>query len=100
MKRTILIPILLIICITWSFAQDRSDLKGPKAKNYKPWLHKELPKTYVMTNKKERQGPVAKNHKVWNNENTNKEVINMKATSSKPQGPAAKNKKAWAAKNS
>ena len=83
MKRTILVTLLLAICITFSFAQDKADLKGPAAKNYKPWMHKEHAKTYVMAKRKVRQGPVAKNHKVWNDDNTNPTVINMTATSSK-----------------
>lgn len=42
----------------------RVSLKGPAAKNHKPWKNSESATTILVTQRNERKGPAAKNNKV------------------------------------
>ncbi|UII23164.1 hypothetical protein [Fulvivirga ligni] len=79
-----------------SAAQERNDLKGPEAKNYKPWKNKSTKK--LITYRREiLQGPDAKNQKPWKKEvNQYQEVAGR--SNHNLQGPRAKNHKPWQSK--
>ena len=91
MKTTTLILFMILIS-TWGIAQNRNSLKGPEAKNYKPWQHKST-SSRLMTKKNRMilEGPAAKNDKVWNDDSESTPVKTMKRR--RIFGPAAKNKK-------
>jgi len=97
--KKIIIPIALIMFFALSSeAQSRNQLKGPKAKNYKPWMNKEKSQTaFVVKNVETKQGPEAKNNKVWSDENKNAETLAVNFGSAKTslKGPKAKNYKPW-----
>lgn len=78
-------------------AQDRNDLKGPKAKNFKPWQSEGEGATLHTSVKSERlTGPEAKNSKPWQTEvrefNT---VATPRLNRNELKGPRAKNLKPW-----
>ena len=99
MKRTTLtLGIILSIASTGAFAQAPSNLKGPEAKNYKPWEDANRTNSQIMvaTDISELQGPEAKNKKVWlNDTKTSKKVVRTNGSKVKPKGPKAKNAKPW-----
>ncbi|WP_152286527.1 hypothetical protein [Flavicella marina] len=78
-------------------AQSRNDLKGPAAKNYKPWQHKT--KTVEITSSSTHQQSLRshehKNYKPWkdNSERTKIEVVS--SNKHKLRSPEAKNYKPW-----
>ena len=79
-------------------AQSRNDLKGPAAKNYKPW--KDILKSralLVTKSSKKLRSPSVKNFKPWKMEK-NKNIIEVSFGSEKNKlrSPQAKNYKAWA----
>ncbi|MBD0831247.1 hypothetical protein [Aestuariibaculum sediminum] len=65
-----LLFILAFVFVSFSaFSQDRSDLKGPAYKNYKPWKHKtEAKPAFTSETKSNLTGPAYKNRKVWKKE--------------------------------
>ncbi|GAL65343.1 hypothetical protein [Jejuia pallidilutea] len=79
------------------FAQQRSDLKGPAYKNYKPGLHKSEPVViYAEVNKTKLTGPEYKNQKPWKDTSDKVYVpIVYGSERSKLKGPAYKNYKPW-----
>lgn len=99
MKRTL----IFICCLTFfsgvAFSQSRTDLKGPKAKNYKPWKY-EANATEVQSEIAETvavKGPKAKNQKVWREEDAKNYVTVSTEGDQKTslKGPKAKNYKPW-----
>ncbi|MBD8488290.1 hypothetical protein IFO69_05985 [Echinicola sp. CAU 1574] len=77
-------------------AQEFHEIKGPKAKNYKPW--KEKARNGILTvdlSKPDIKGPAYKQLKSW--EKTSEKVtVNMDLQPiSRPKGPKAKNQKPW-----
>jgi len=92
---------LFIISITCTLsAQIKNGLKGPAAKNYKPWKATTVqPQSviYTYTLKGRSQGPAAKNDKPWKNDRP--DAANRRAVKAQPlntrKGPAAKNYKPW-----
>ena len=86
-----------------TFAQEkknveRSDLKGPAYKNYKPWKHKTVTSAiYSVSKKKSLTGPAYKNYKPWRDKRKMETVlINTGGTErQKLMGPAYKNYKPW-----
>jgi hypothetical protein len=103
--KKIIIPFLILsfFVATTSIAQSRTQLKGPAAKNYKPWQdNSKTSKTYLTHSVEIKQGPEAKNAKVWSKKNKSEEAIVINMTS-KPQnlkGPEAKNRTPWAEQRS
>ncbi len=96
MKYLIALILGLIISIGTVAAQRPTDLKGPAAKNYKPWRDKDKVKTKVVTMRKERlQGPAAKNYKPWANKAKRTPGVKIAEAKPKLKGPAAKNYKPW-----
>ncbi len=93
MKYLIICTVLTLCCLV-SFGQNKSDLKGPAAKNYKPWQDKSIGSPLVTQGEVNKfSGPEAKNVKVW--EKSNKNMIAVKAVANKPKGYKAKNSKVW-----
>lgn len=91
-----------VFLLTLSFslsAQIASGLKGPKAKNYKPWKDDVKKETIVLVdNDTSLKGPAAKNRKSWETQTSEKTyVVQIKLGSNKRflKGPAAKNYKPW-----
>jgi hypothetical protein len=92
----------MIFAAQSTIAQNRNQLKGPKAKNYKPWMNKEQSNTpFVFKNIEAKKGPKAKNDKIWSEENKNAPTTAVKAGSKRNnlKGPAAKNFKHWEKRN-
>ena len=92
--RNLIITAALTFCCLASFGQSKNDLKGPAAKNYKPWKDKTIGSplvTQTQTNKL--SGPEAKNAKAWEKNNTY--MVAVKAVANKPKGLKAKNNKVW-----
>ncbi|WP_066223048.1 hypothetical protein [Formosa haliotis] len=101
MKHITLILALVLASTTAAFAQDRSELKGPEYKNYKPWQHETTPKLiYNVTEKEQLKSPDYKNQKPWQ-DTTETAVVEITVGSerSKLRGPAYKNYKPWNNKN-
>ncbi len=92
---------LLVVVITFSLAlglhaQPKGDLKGPAAKNYKPWKSKKNNVKVITTiySKKRMMGPAAKNQKPGKDVNASF-VIATAQKKVKLKGPVAKNRKPW-----
>ena len=73
------------------FASDaQSNPKGPKAKNYKPWLSdKSIDKPVFSKEPSQLKGPAFKNRKIWEDSRKSREITF--ADQPKLKGPAAKN---------
>jgi hypothetical protein len=72
------------------------ELKGPKAKNYKPW--KEQARTGSLAVNAEEpsvKGPAFKNKNVWKSQAAKVEVTHQPDTKEHVTGPKAKNRKIW-----
>ncbi|MBL3656126.1 hypothetical protein [Fulvivirga sediminis] len=87
--------IITTVCISAIFssvhAQNKKQLKGPKAKNAKPWRRTNA----VVTIKQEKpQGPEAKNADVWKKEEQESTYITS-SSRNRLKGPKAKNHKIW-----
>lgn len=81
-------------------AQNRTDLKGPEAKNYKPWANEQVDtKDYIVKTGDVKTGPEAKNAKPWAQDNKEVLVLNMESKKDHKKGPEAKNAKPWNAKS-
>jgi len=94
--KSLLIAFVFMTVATFSYAQDKSDLKGPAAKNYKPWQNNEkAKKMYTLEASSKVQGPSAKNKKSWDSKSINYQEITLVANKPKVTGPKAKNAKAW-----
>lgn len=93
MKRYTTIFALSMMVTFAGFAQT-DGLKGPKAKNYKPWENPQPAKPILVAVKKDVKGPAAKNIRPL--ENSESTVV-AKATTPKKRvmGPEAKNSKPW-----
>ncbi|MDP4681074.1 MAG: hypothetical protein NWS46_12000, partial [Cyclobacteriaceae bacterium] len=90
--------IALFVTIGSVVAQVTKDLKGPAAKNYKPWKdkNKEASVNVVsILSKKELKGPEAKNYKPWKDKNNRAPGVKISEAKPKLKGPAAKNYKPW-----
>lgn len=92
---------ILVFAVGMTYGQSRTQLKGPKAKNYKPWKAEKPATAAVASLDVERvQGPKAKNARVWSEENQVKETGTLATTNrAKLKGPNAKHRKAWEADN-
>lgn len=97
MKRVLLIFSAMMIFASWGYAQQRKELKGPEAKNYKPWKdNSEKSIAVYKVNPERLTGPEAKNKKPWDKSPKPAQYMAI-TTSSQPklQGPKAKNWKPW-----
>ena len=85
----------LIMCVLSGvmFASDaQSNPKGPKAKNYKPWLNdNSVDKPIFGKEPSQLQGPAFKNRKIWEENRKSHEMTFSDQPTLK--GPAAKNLK-------
>ncbi|MFT6335822.1 MAG: hypothetical protein ACJA2S_002842 [Cyclobacteriaceae bacterium] len=98
MKYLIGMLIAMFVTVGAIEAQVPKDLKGPAAKNYKPWRdkNKEASVNVVsIPSKKALKGPEAKNYKPWKDENDLTASIKVNEVKAKLNGPAAKNYKPW-----
>ena len=98
MKNLALIIAVAFFASISSFGQNKSELKGPAFKNYKPWKNESKPKTvYSATEKKQLTGPAYKNQKPWekSSEKAKYVAVNIGSERSKLEGPAYKNHKPW-----
>lgn len=79
------------------FAQSRNDLKGPAAKNFKPWKNNYPKSTLLVTTSRDNlKGPEAKNYKLHTKENAHYETSRVVMGRKKNlKGPRAKNAKPW-----
>lgn len=74
MKKHLFLTVTLSVLFIFNGMAQHSDalnkqMKGPAAKNYKPWENSEKSaKTILVTQYKQLKGPKAKNHKPWNND--------------------------------
>ncbi|WP_162342152.1 hypothetical protein [Cyclobacterium salsum] len=94
----LIIAVAFMTVVSFSYAQDRGDLKGPAAKNYKPWMKKdkaESKKIFTLAGPKKLQGPAAKNNKSWEKDQITFKEVKLQATKPKVTGPKAKNAKPW-----
>ena len=93
MKKLVISPFIFMIITGASFAQSRTSLMGPKAKNYKPWENKntEASTTSHLTepNKKEFGGK-AKNKK-HTLHTVDLALVQKNAKKDRLMGPKAKN---------
>lgn len=73
------------------------ELKGPKAKNYKPWKEQARTATLevVKADEPSVKGPAFKNKKAWKNQATKVEVTHQPDSKERVTGPKAKNRKLW-----
>lgn len=91
-KSTLLIAALLIASVAFA---GNSDLKGPKAKNAKPWNPENAGQIALsISEKQDVKGPKAKNRKVWIAGSKERQPILSEPN--KLKGPKAKNAKPWA----
>ena len=96
--KSILLAFAFMTIATFSFAQDKNDLKGPAAKNYKPWQKSDNAspkKVYTLHTSNKLQGPSAKNSKVWKEEKQNFQQVELVSSKPRTTGPKAKNAKPW-----
>lgn len=86
----------LFLALNVSHAQSHKDLKGPAAKNYKPWEQQARKSTlFIKLDGQDRKGPDFKNQKPWK-EDQPKEMVNTDLrTRERVTGPKAKNQKPW-----
>ncbi|WP_139955701.1 hypothetical protein [Flavicella sediminum] len=99
MKGLVSILCIAFFSITCVSAQSKNGLKGPAAKNYKPWKDKNKSSLVLVTqNTKQLKGPEAKNYKPWK-DNSAKEseayVVALDTKKRNLRSPEAKNYKPW-----
>lgn len=96
--KSLLIAIAFMTVATFSYAQERGDLKGPAAKNYKPWMKKsdaEVKKVYTLKTPSQVKGPAAKNRRIFDRSDKSYQEVNFVSNRPKVTGPKAKNAKPW-----
>lgn len=98
MKNLIGILAALFVIVGTLEAQVPAGLKGPAAKNYKPWMDKNKKNKVSIVSIPERKplkGPEAKNQKPWGDKEGWAQAIPVSEAKPKLKGPAAKNYKPW-----
>ncbi|MEQ6119731.1 hypothetical protein [Reichenbachiella sp. MALMAid0571] len=100
MKKVVLILPAILLFFSIGYGQTRNGLKGPAAKNYKPWKDKNKSHATLVTfdkSDKKLMGPEAKNHKPWENKEKFQSVTLVSTANDKKKlmGPEAKNHKVW-----
>lgn len=96
MKYLIVILFVLMSTVGSLEAQVPIGLKGPVAKNYKPWMHKKTNVSMVsFPSKKILKGPVAKNYKPLSSKKERGAAVQIGTAKPKLKAPTAKNYKPW-----
>ena len=96
--KAILLALIISMFSISGFAQSKNDLKGPAAKNYKPWkADLESISIVTVSQKTELMGPNFKNQKPWsvNSDQVTKTQVIFSSNRKGLKGPAAKNYKPW-----
>ena len=96
--KSIIFAFAFLAIASVGYAQSSNDLKGPAAKNYKPWQQKDKApaiKVHTLETATKLQGPSAKNKKSWELETKNYKETALVSTRPKVTGPKAKNAKVW-----
>ncbi|WP_339925203.1 hypothetical protein [uncultured Cyclobacterium sp.] len=94
--KSLLIAFAFMTVATFSYAQSNNDLKGPAAKNQKPWQNTEKAnKIYTLETSSKAQGPSAKNKKSWKSKAKNYQQVTLVSNKTRLTGPKAKNAKVW-----
>lgn len=95
MKKIVLILIIFIAAQAGVAAQNL-DLKGPAAKNSKPWNNQAKKESVlVSSNIETRQGPSFKNSKAWSEDRNDLGMFVYIDKKERITGPKAKNSKPW-----
>jgi hypothetical protein len=77
-------------------AQSHQELKGPAAKNYKPWKQQARTGTLmVKVDETPKKGPAFKNKKRWQSESKKVDIPSDLVVRERITGPKAKNRKPW-----
>ena len=95
--KTIALTFVASVFTLSALATNNDELKGPAAKNAKPWLNQTTSSIVVVEAPTaiKLMGPAMKNSKPWSDKNTTvTNAISSKAKS-RLTGPAAKNAKPW-----
>lgn len=99
MKKYISLVVVTVFVSMGVSAQNSKGLKGPAAKNYKPWKDKNKSSVVIVTKDPHNlRGGAAKNYKPWmqkSKEETNVYVLKSKNPTHKMRSPEAKNYKPW-----
>ncbi|MFY0688542.1 MAG: hypothetical protein JXQ90_15305 [Cyclobacteriaceae bacterium] len=97
MKRYSLLLIAIYFGASMVVAQSRNSLKGPAAKNYKPWKYEQVDKAVYTVDKEDVKGAAAKNQRAGNQELDTSILIPVVFNNPKQglKGPMAKNYKPW-----
>ena len=88
--------LILMLAVGMTYGQMRTELKGPKAKNYKPWKASKSNSVVASLDVESVKGPEAKNARVWDSTtkaNSSSAIASSNRLSIK--GPKAKNRKPW-----
>ena len=96
--KSLIFAFAFLTIATVGFSQTDNDLKGPAAKNYKPWQQEDKApaiKVYTSETATKLQGPSAKNKKTWELETKNYQETALVTTRPRVTGPKAKNAKVW-----
>lgn len=96
MKKLAFAIVALFFAVSFANAQEFQELKGPAAKNYKPWKQQARTGSLIVrTTPVDQQGPEAKNQKVWE-QDTEKEALPVGTEArERVTGPEAKNRRPW-----
>ncbi|MFH6982646.1 hypothetical protein [Marinoscillum sp. 108] len=94
MKKLAALTVFCFLIVMSTMAQGSGDLKGPEAKNRKPWLDPKPASTVYLVKGESLQGPAAKNVRPL--ERKTGELVKLDLTTKdKLKGPAYKNYKPW-----
>lgn len=85
--------LMLALFFTFTLSA-QNGLKGPQAKNYKPWKSETPARTMYVSQKSTLSGPSAKNTRLWERK-VLAEVQVSTAERADIKGPKAKNSKPW-----
>ncbi len=90
----------LFLALNVSYAQSNDNLKGPAAKNQKPWQKQSKDGVIlVMVDDKANPGPQHKNAKPWRADQTKLGIQTSLVVRERVTGPKAKNQRPWKKEN-
>jgi hypothetical protein len=96
MKKIALIFVAFLFTAAITNAQESGELKGPAAKNYKPWKHQtKLSPVMLKVNPSEKTGPEFKNDRIWDKDTDLMAMDKEGKSTERKTGPEAKNRKLW-----
>jgi hypothetical protein len=101
MRKFSIILVAVLFGASLATAQSRTSLKGPAAKNYKPWKYEQKEAVIYTTDSENKTGPIVKNEKPWEKETDKAQLIPVVFLNPKKglKGPVAKNYKPWTLQN-